>query len=776
MAFIGKQRGFSLLEVLIAFVIIMVSVVSLVGLHRFYMKSEINSAMLNGAMQLAETKLDDLRSFDSIAASGSVTAYENIDTDKGGVIASGANPVGKYNYNLTWNVTNSDLTGFTIPSDNTIYPSKNVTVNVSWINSDGNNRSISLNGVVSSIVSVDSGQITNSSVASGVNPKVNYTPGAAPDVISISLGNQLKQETTKPFPKVTSTQGNKGSSITVNFQNITYNSTNNTQVLVDTSTVSCDCKFSDAYSGGSVSKNTTLPAQPKLTSGLLYWESQKEIKDKWGVYTYSALTPDKYSTNATQSQTTTCDACCENHFKGKGVTLQDYFNPLNYNDTNKYDKTLTSVSSGDYVDSCRVLRTDGYYSRLLTEAKYTDGGTLASVVNYHYGQLLPDWNLVKLNIMSYDFLSKSKNQESYVKYVKYVIGKYVKFQKENAGSLANISNLSSTSVSNKSGSGTYYIQSFKEWLPGNAVSGGDTTIDVNADTLNSYQLIARGIFIDLLPSSWLDSISINTDGSISDGDLQKVSFNDVNLTLLVRWSPERGGSSIAYVSNDDIKTMNTSSYDSAYYGVYKRGELTVPKKNAGAQIITAKAFRGNSSISAYQGSDGKEFGVTSYDNNTDEQITSSLNVTVGTVLPSDKVTISGRVYCYSRTATDKTTGNKTTTVYGVDACSASDFSLIDQPTIANSTDPSATCYLYPDITSSAYRKLECTVLKGASFGLNFTKGGASLTGSSSPYAIKPHPITFLSTYTATTSDSTCIQVYDQNISTTNGINLPKCTY
>lgn len=60
-------------------------------------------------------------------------------------------------------------------------------------------NSVSLYSSISSNISVDSEQIINTAVASGDSPKIPYTPGLAPDVISIDLGNDRQQETTKPL-------------------------------------------------------------------------------------------------------------------------------------------------------------------------------------------------------------------------------------------------------------------------------------------------------------------------------------------------------------------------------------------------------------------------------------------------------------------------------------------------------------------------------------------------------------------------------------------------
>lgn len=766
-----NQSGIALLEVLIAFTIVMVAVVAMYQLQNNFIKNEYETSAYLSGLQLAESKLDDLRTFSELSSTASAAedgypSYEGVGNNTGGhKLSSGKHTIGMFDFELNWTSEENSNT-------------KDIVVTVSGVNSTAN---ITLFGSVSRIQKIQEDKLSSISATENQTPQTNYTPGDAPDVISVSLGEQLKQETTKPFPKVEN--GNGATGVEVGFQNITYNTDNNTQVMIDTSTVSCDCKFSSYYSN--LDKTTTIPATPKSLNALLYWGTSKENKT-WGVYSDTELNPSQYSNAATQSQTSVCDACCENHFKGNQSTLESYYNPLNFNGLGKYTAALavvsssSPVSSGSYIDSCRVMRLDGYYSRVLTDAKYDANGDIQSYINYHYGQLLPDWNLVKINAMSYDFLSKSKNQENYVKYIKYVIGRYIKFQKENAGDLSGaVAKLSSTATQDPLSD--YYIKSFNEWLQvsGNVTNGGDTTVDVNSDDLDSYQLIARGIFIDLLPTSWLDTISVTSSAGnyvVPDSELSKVSFSDVNLTLLSKWGPVKGGSDIAYVSNDAIKGMTTDNYDSNYYGTYKRGELTIPKKSTGSQVITVKALRGNASIAIYRDSSGNEIGINPYENDSSNIISSSLNVIVGTALPTDKVIISGRVYCYNRTETSTTLKNGNIKIdYSVSVCDSANFTQISQPEII-SPSGAATCLLDADITGSSYRKLTCTVDKGSSLTIRFKKNGSVLTGSSSPYAISQDPITFSTTFTANSSDNTCLQVYTPNILTTNGLKLPNCNY
>lgn len=63
MMYFKKQQGVALLEVLIAFVIVTVSVVALYQLQNKYIRNEIASSARLTALQIAESKLDDLRTF-----------------------------------------------------------------------------------------------------------------------------------------------------------------------------------------------------------------------------------------------------------------------------------------------------------------------------------------------------------------------------------------------------------------------------------------------------------------------------------------------------------------------------------------------------------------------------------------------------------------------------------------------------------------------------------------------------------------------------------------
>lgn len=700
-----KQKGMGLIEVMVAFIIIATSAVALVGLQNSFMQTEDESTSREVAMHLAETTLDELRTFDSINTTAGVVAYEDIASNSVGT----SQTIGKFTYTTTWAVTNRF---FTTPTP-ALPDQKDVNVIVTWLDREGSARSISLFGIISPNTSINaSSGLASGSAAAGLKPKVIYTPGVAPDVVSISLGNGSKQETTKPLPTVS----NSGGSIQVQFDTVTYNSASNTQVLADTLTLSCSCSF------GSGTKNTALPAEPTLVDGLLYWKApatDQYVAKKWGQ-------------SANNQQSSLCSVCCEQHFDRYTDTsglFSDYYNRLNF-PSSKYNTSLTAVTSGDYIDSCRLLRLDGYYKPM------------------------PDWNLVKLVVVSSDFLRDTANQTSYQNYIKYVVKAYVELQQ--AGDWpAHNPTLTSDSTSTS-------ILSFSQWLAvsGNAAAGGDitTTVDIDKDAVTpvSKQLIARGIFVDVMSDSWVDAL--NT----SDADyLTKVPFYDVNMTLLSQWSSSN--TNVATVYSEPIKTLTDA--DSDYYGVYKRGYLL--DDQTGSTSISVSAFQGNSSVAAYQNSNNTpEIAISAYDNT---KLTDTLTVTVGGTVTPDTVTVSGSLYCLDQKSTQTGTGNNKTITYSAIACDTNgNNKTFDVLTLSSSDSSVATCTLSAVNTtaSPAYRPFSCTTTQGASFSI-------SVGGTKTGYTVYPSPknIQLDPASTATSVQVGCINVYQTVLATAPGINF-----
>ncbi|ATP08167.1 type IV pilin [Aeromonas salmonicida] len=546
----NRQKGFGLLEILITLVVLGVGIVGLVSMSKSALKVSQDGRRYETAMRLAESKLDEFRNFNGVmTATAPLTAYNQITSASAAVTLSGEP------YSLAWTVTNQYLNGSTwqgaAPAGYRLsYPGrKAVTVNVGWSDSEGQSHTLQLTGNISPIESLSTDQLNGGLNTARQGPKVNYTPGVAPDVISVELGDGNKQETSKPLPTVTSKDGQVGK--LVQFETVTYKPEvggNTQQVLQDMASVSCSCSYGSSLTA-------YLPGQVySSASNQLYWKAGAMQNKPTGTLDSSV-----------NGQPTLCTSCCKEHFDGSGSGFDNFYAPLNTARV-RYNSALSTVTSGKYVDACRFVRLDGFY------------------------RPLPDWNLVKVVVTTADFLAKPANQASYQKYIKYVVKTYIDWQK----STLNWTQGASATLPT--------ITDFSAWLASNAETGGDTTTGITVGT-GTAQLIARGIYVDVLDPAYL----VGIDTSVTDY-LTKVPFQDINLTMLAEWTMGPltllTGSAIDYavVTNEAVKTVvDLNNY---YFGSYSRGYMTAKKSTKDSSqilrdvVVRVTAYQGNSGITA----------------------------------------------------------------------------------------------------------------------------------------------------------------------------------
>jgi Tfp pilus assembly protein PilV len=125
-----RQNGFGLLEVMIAFILVAVTAGTLLQLNKVYLEYSRDGRYREVALRLAESKLDELRGFDSIAdyqaivGSSSPESVQVDDTD----------------YAIEWEVTDYGWDGsawVTPPPSGVASGKKEIEIAVGWSQSDG---------------------------------------------------------------------------------------------------------------------------------------------------------------------------------------------------------------------------------------------------------------------------------------------------------------------------------------------------------------------------------------------------------------------------------------------------------------------------------------------------------------------------------------------------------------------------------------------------------------------------------------------------------------
>lgn len=548
-----KQQGFGLLEILLTLVLLGIGVAGLVALARGMLSASQEGGRYEIAMRLAESKFDEFRNFNEVRnATPPLTAFKDIAT------GSSSQTLSNHDYGVSWMVSNEYLNGgiwsTTKPATYLYdYPErKRIVVTVTWEDNRGDDRSLELAGAISPTGSFTSEETGDGLVKPREGPKVDYTPGAAPDVISVELGNGSKQETSKPSPTV-SKNGKE-----VQFETMTYvpaTTGYSQQIQQDFTTVSCVCNSSsrvDAY----------RPAQVYGTaSNQFYWKVGTTQSKQAGIAANTGNNSQPTLCGSDNNNDMSKSSCCRDHYDGTGSDFLNYYAPLNTG--RRPDLDNIKNGNGSYLDACRFVRLDGYY------------------------RPVPDWNLVKVIVTSKDFLTKPSNQASYQKYINYVVGAYIDWQKNTlrwpSGKTAE----------------PPVIYNFEDWLSiGANASGGDVSTGVNLSS-GTAQLIARGIYIDILDPTYLAGIDKN-----AIDYLAKVPLQDINLTMLAEWSmvPLSGNlrvSDYAEVANDPVKDIPDFTVD--YYGKYNKGLLQINKPANGLTEdlkVKVSVYPGNSGVTA----------------------------------------------------------------------------------------------------------------------------------------------------------------------------------
>ena len=145
------QAGFSLLEVLIAFVIFAIAVVALGRVQGLFLINENIAEQKAEATNLAHAKIEQFRSYTSLTGSGN--SYANIASGNESVV--GRNTT----FTLTW-----------VVGEITTPPYKTVDVSVTWVAQDGASRTITLSSIIGKINPASVGNVIQLSQAGGVTP------------------------------------------------------------------------------------------------------------------------------------------------------------------------------------------------------------------------------------------------------------------------------------------------------------------------------------------------------------------------------------------------------------------------------------------------------------------------------------------------------------------------------------------------------------------------------------------------------------------------------
>ena len=592
----ASQRGFSLMEVLIGIAIFAIGMLALASLQGALTRSTAEAKVRTTAVNIAERVIEGQRGFAELVTGGAfsfediddatlyfdgeMTRYADTPDDPVGVTYTLTQVVDDYYYDLVSDTfTTTDPTGVSTPDYKTVLVTvqwdddRNFVINKGLQTTDNlEGGFVQVSATISSLSVVSAIQVAEEDNLDIIAPKVSYTPGENPDIVSLGLNDGKFKESLTPEPKV------YRDSLETRFDVITY-STGDAGALFlrreEFVAVSCECTL-NAANADNQGKTPVI------------WAGDE--------YTEPELVTKAYGTPvANVDQSNLCDACCRDHHEGSGSVLYDPSRPGteyssgNHKHYSRQGGSFVEAGTGDtYLEACRMVRKDGFF---------------------RVGQ---DFRLEGLNTFAGDYLVNTAEVNAYSAYV--IDEVYVKDQDGtyvvDAIAIGNGYQLDGDPPTVDSAQRTAFT------VDGAPVAVGDLTYGYTylptSTGAEFQQLRSRGIYIDNMSSDLRAVITciegkmdteLEADPRVCDqGDveldktgsfnvLELLPFFEVQTTYLNDWTKENLGGREFTLSNEAITTSDANG------PTHSRGLAT---NNPAQGTDTAHTFanRGVTGISA----------------------------------------------------------------------------------------------------------------------------------------------------------------------------------
>lgn len=527
-----KHQGFSLIEVLVASVIMLVGVTGYVTLQSKYIRFDNSLNMRQHALHLAQEKLQDLQSFAALHTHPQGTAYNDIMTDSGGLIASGnvqvalsARPGHEMLFSRHWQVTNS----YFVDTDNNgipdswlaqgaanlpailpvIAPQKHVLLTVGWQGYQGEDPEVTLSSYISPVSIGTGAHIDNLDLGIQTRPRVSFTPALLADNLSLALTPEQFMQTSSPQVVL------EGENVTVNFSHtnfVEHLPIPLQQQKQNRLMVGCQCALATSAQGLTPAMSTFVEGQKMVAPG------------QW----ITKLTGEPANTE----QPAQCTQCCRDHHDTDAmVTAQTYYRTEQGNAHKHYNRLANgtyrqALNEGDeYQEVCHVKLHDGFY------------------------HLFADLQLVALAEFPPGYLEQPDERNVYTQFI----------ERKIAAALAGVEPL---------------VELSSRALVGH---------------LAAYQFVAHGLYIERMKA--VDRAYLVTLIEQDEQDwLALIPFFDLNVTLLADWASTNDA--VASVTQQVLQNIVDPLQD--YYANYSRG--LVQGLSSGNSQISATLASGNAGL------------------------------------------------------------------------------------------------------------------------------------------------------------------------------------
>ncbi|WJG08496.1 prepilin-type N-terminal cleavage/methylation domain-containing protein [Aliiglaciecola sp. LCG003] len=388
--------GFSLIEVMVACIIMLIGVMGFVRLQSHIMQSEQSRHIAGIARQLAHEKLTDLRDFKTLHRMDENSSFQSIADNLGGKIVAGdidisvdGDETELQRFNQQWqvrdqfyvdtdndNVKDSWRDYEDIPNNHAL-PSlpeqKWVTISVKWTSAKGLTQTTSLQGIVSPVLSYRSIHGIQQTPSNQRVPRVLLAESAPAMKGSHLINGDVNVSFSQPsWP---SDSASTDISIT---QFKRHESETEVLTQANFRTINCDCQIAGAGRG-------KTPSMTILKDQSLVNQPGSWVNKTVGI--------------ATAGQNPLCSSCCRDHHDTQTMLVEhSNYSPgpsahQHFGINSNGDYTLALNIADPYLEICRFKRIDGQF------------------------EIYPDWQLINLTQFDSQYLHDESNRLAYQQHV-----------------------------------------------------------------------------------------------------------------------------------------------------------------------------------------------------------------------------------------------------------------------------------------------------------------------------------------------------------------------